>query len=179
MVASLKPGATVTLDVWRNGAEKQLSGKVGALEDKAEVATADKAERGKARLGVAVRPLSPEEKQASELASGVVVEDVAGAAAKAGVRSGDVIVSVNNTPVKTVEQLKELIAKSGKTSGLSCCAKTPVSSSRSRWGKPLQAIAHKTLLVAPLSPDGASFLARSRFSSSALFFCLRRCLDME
>ena len=118
MVASLKPGATVTLDVWRNGAEKQLSGKVGALEDKAEVATADKAELGKARLGVAVRPLSPEEKQASELASGVVVEDVAGAAAKAGVRSGDVIVSVNNTPVKSVEQLKELIAKSGKTVAL-------------------------------------------------------------
>jgi serine protease Do len=119
MVASLKPGATVTLDVWRNGAEKQLSGNVGALEDKAEVATAaDKAELGKARLGVAVRPLSAEEKQSSELASGVVVEEVAGAAAKAGVRSGDVIVSVNNTPVKSVEQLKELIAKSGKTVAL-------------------------------------------------------------
>ena len=33
-------------------------------------------------------------------------------------RSGDVIVSVNNTPVKSVEQLKELIAKSGKTVAL-------------------------------------------------------------
>ena len=56
--------------------------------------------------------------QSSELTNGVVVEDVAGAAAKAGVRSGDVIVSVNNTPVKSVEQLKELIAKSGKTVAL-------------------------------------------------------------
>ncbi len=118
MVASLKPGASVTLDVWRNGAEKTLSGTVGTLEDKNEVASADKAELGKARLGVAVRPLSPEEKRSSELSSGVVVEDVAGAAAKAGVRSGDVILSVNNTPVKSVEQLKELVAKSGKTVAL-------------------------------------------------------------
>jgi serine protease Do len=118
MVASLKPGASVTLDVWRNGAEKTLSGTVGTLEDKNEVASADKAELGKARLGVAVRPLSPEEKRSSELSSGVVVEDVAGAAAKAGVRSGDVILSVNNMPVKSVEQLKELVAKSGKTVAL-------------------------------------------------------------
>ena len=118
MVAGLKPGSAVTLDVWRNGAEKQLSGTVGTLEDKREVASVDKAELGKARLGVAVRPLSPEEKKSGELASGVVVENVAGAAAKAGVRSGDVIVSVNNTPVKSVEQLKELIAKSGKTVAL-------------------------------------------------------------
>jgi serine protease Do len=118
MVAGLKPGAAVTLDVWRNGAEKQLSGTVGTLDDKNEVASADKAELGKARLGVAVRPLSPEEKRSSELTNGVVVEDVGGAAAKAGVRSGDVILSINNTPVKSVEHLKELVAKSGKTVAL-------------------------------------------------------------
>jgi len=118
MVASLKPGSSVTLDVWRKGAEKHLSGTVGALEDKSEVASADKAEIGKGRLGVAVRPLSPEEKSAGDLANGLVVEDVGGAAAKAGVRSGDVILSVNDTPVKSVEQLKELIAKSGKTVAL-------------------------------------------------------------
>ena len=118
MVASVKPGSSVTLDVWRKGAEKHLSGTVGTLEDKSEVASADKAELGKGRLGVAVRPLSPEEKRSSELTNGVVVEDVGGAAAKAGVRSGDVILSVNDTPVKSVEQLKELIAKSGKTVAL-------------------------------------------------------------
>ena len=118
MVASVKPGSNVTLEVWRNGSAKQLSGTVGTLEDKSVVAATDKAELGKQRLGVAVRPLSPEEKRDGELASGVVVENVAGAAARAGVRSGDVIVSVNNTPVKSVEQLKELVAKAGKTVAL-------------------------------------------------------------
>jgi len=48
----------------------------------------------------------------------VVVEEVAGPAAKAGVRQGDVIVAVNNTPVKSPEQLRELIGKSGKTVAL-------------------------------------------------------------
>ena len=108
----------MTLDVWRNGAAKQLSATVGTLEDKTVVAADDKAELGKARLGVAVRPLSAEEKRDGELASGVVVENVGGAAAKAGVRTGDVIVSINNTPVKNVEQLKELVAKAGKTAAL-------------------------------------------------------------
>ena len=47
-----------------------------------------------------------------------MVEDVAGAAAKAGVRPGDVIVSVNNTPVKSVEQLRDLVSKSAKSVAL-------------------------------------------------------------
>ncbi len=65
-----------------------------------------------------MRPLSPEEKKAADVANGVVVEDVAGAAASAGVRAGDVIVAVNNTPVTSPEQLKELIGKAGKTVAL-------------------------------------------------------------
>ena len=47
-----------------------------------------------------------------------MVEDVAGAAARAGVRPGDVIVSVNSTPVKNVEQLRDLVGKSAKSVAL-------------------------------------------------------------
>src|SRR5438552_18733283 len=36
--------------------------------------------------------------------NGAVIEDVAGAAARAGVRQGDVIVAVNNVPIKSPEQ---------------------------------------------------------------------------
>ena len=73
---------------------------------------------GQGKLGVAVRSLSAEEKKSASLTDGVFVEDVAGAAAKAGVRAGDVIVSVNRTPVKSPEQLKELIGKAGKSVAL-------------------------------------------------------------
>jgi len=90
---------------------------VGELEDRTSVASArEGADKGK--LGVVVRGLSPEEKKSAGIVEGVVVEDVAGAAAKAGVRAGDVIVSVNRTPVKSPEQLKELIGKAGKSVAL-------------------------------------------------------------
>jgi len=117
MVASVKPGSTVKLDVWRDGGAKELSATVGEREG-ARTAQADRPDASKGKLGVVVRPLSPEEKSASKLAGGVVVEDVAGAAAKAGVRQGDVIVSVNRQPVDSVEKLKSLIDGAGKTVAL-------------------------------------------------------------
>ncbi len=117
LVAQVKPGSSVALDVWRNGKPMTLNATIGTLEDRATVASAEDL-AGQGKLGVAVRPLSPDEKRSSELASGVVVEDVAGAAARAGVRPGDVILAFNNTPVKSPEQLKELVGKAGKTVAL-------------------------------------------------------------
>ncbi|MGH8850750.1 MAG: DegQ family serine endoprotease [Casimicrobiaceae bacterium] len=117
-VASLKPGSRVTLQVWRHGASKELSATLGAMDEKTIVASAGGQDLGNARLGIAVRPLTPEERQNSDIAGGLVVQDVAGAAERAGVRPGDVIVAVNTTPVKNVEQLKSLVAKSGKTVAL-------------------------------------------------------------
>ncbi|HEV8551976.1 MAG TPA: DegQ family serine endoprotease [Casimicrobiaceae bacterium] len=117
MVSSLKPGSKVTLDIWRNGSPKQLTATIGALKDKTVADARDKESLGKGKLGIAVRPLSAEEKRGTDL-DGLVVQDVAGAAERAGVRPGDVIVAVNNTPVKSVEQLKSLIDKAGKTVAL-------------------------------------------------------------
>jgi serine protease Do len=117
-VSSLKPNTQATLEIWRDGKSRQMAVTVGAIDDKTVVATNDKAELGKARLGIAVRPLSPEEMRDNSLPNGLVVQDVAGAAARAGIRAGDVIVAVNNTPVKSTAQLKELVAKSGKTVAL-------------------------------------------------------------
>jgi serine protease Do len=88
------------------------------MEDKTVAAENSKVDLGKARLGIAVRPLSPEEMREGSLQNGLVVQDVAGPAARAGIRAGDVIVAVNNTPVKSPAQLKELVAKSGKTVAL-------------------------------------------------------------
>ncbi len=116
LVAQVKPGATVTLEIWHDGKTKEVKATVGELEDRATVASA-KGSASQGKLGVAVRPLSPEEKESGTV-TGVVVEDVAGAAAKAGVRAGDVIVSVNRTAVKSPEHLKELISKAGKTVAL-------------------------------------------------------------
>jgi serine protease Do len=117
IVAEVKPGSTVPIEVWRKGEAKELTATVGELTDNVRVASA-KAEAGQGKLGVAVRPLTSEEKKANDIANGVVVEDVAGAAAQAGVQPGDVIVAVNSVPVKSPEQLSELIGKAGKTVAL-------------------------------------------------------------
>jgi len=117
-VASLSPGASVTLGIWRDGAEKQLTATLGAIEDGKNVVASGKQDLGNARLGIAVRPLTAEERRDNDIAGGLVVQDVAGAAERAGVRPGDVIVAVNTQPVKTVEELKAMVAKSGKTVAL-------------------------------------------------------------
>jgi len=118
MISSLKPGAKVTLEVWRDGSATQLSASVGELKDSSVAMSGDKESLGKAKLGIAVRPLTADEKHGTDLSDGLVVQDVAGAAERAGVRPGDVIVAVNNTPVKSVEQLKSLVDKAGKTVAL-------------------------------------------------------------
>ena len=59
-----------------------------------------------------MRPLTAEEKQ--ELgggAQGVVVEQVGGPAARAGLRPGDVITAVNGTPVKSPDDLRRQVEK--------------------------------------------------------------------
>ena len=58
-------------------------------------------------------PLTPEEQRRSE-GGGVVVQDVAGAAAKAGIKAGDIVLSVNGEKITGTEQLRDLVNKSGK-----------------------------------------------------------------
>lgn len=67
-----------------------------------------------AASGLAVRSLSPTERRDSGIDGGLVVEDVAGPAAKVGIQPGDVILSINGTPISSAEQLRALVAKSGK-----------------------------------------------------------------
>jgi serine protease Do len=112
LVSNTAPGGVARLDIVRKGENRQLEVTIGELKSE-KVAVADSAVAERGRLGVAVRPLSPEEKRQVG-AGGLVVENATGAAATAGIQPGDVILSVNNTPVSNVEQLKQLIAKAGK-----------------------------------------------------------------
>jgi serine protease Do len=62
---------------------------------------------------VVVRPLTPDERAEVHAEGGLVVEQAGGAAAKAGIESGDVILAVNNHPVKSAQELRRAVEKSG------------------------------------------------------------------
>ena len=109
----MKPGATAHLEIVRKGATQDIDVTVGTLKDsKVAAKTTGQAEKG--RLGLAVRPLDAGGAEAGRRRGGLLVEEVAGPAARAGIQPGDVILSLNGTPVKDAEQLRELVSKSGK-----------------------------------------------------------------
>jgi serine protease Do len=106
------PGAKVSLDVWRNGKPLSLTATIG----NAAQASADEGSgaAAPARLGLSLRPLNPEERRQAGISGGLVVEDAQGRAADAGIQPGDVVISVDGTPVQSVAQLREMVQKHGK-----------------------------------------------------------------
>jgi serine protease Do len=109
MVADLKPGQNASLEVWRGGQSTSVTVRVEPLQPKT-VARAKPATPAKGEpFGLAVRPLSGEEKRAVGETAGVVVEEVSGPAALAGIQPGDIILAVNGTAVRDVTQLRGLI----------------------------------------------------------------------
>jgi serine protease Do len=116
VIGETKPGTGITLQVLRQGKPRDLRVEVGRAPDEDKVAKADAEDKQQAKpqgkLGVAVRPLTGEERKQLGTDSGLVVENATGPAAKAGIQPGDVILGVNNQPVRNVDQLRELVDRS-------------------------------------------------------------------
>lgn len=121
IIASIKPGQDVQLEVWRDRKVRRLNVRVGELEEPTRRVAARAAGREteeSSRLGLAVRPLTPEERQQAGTEGNLLVEESSGPAASAGVQPGDIILQVNGTRVKTIEDLRGAMRKAGKTVAL-------------------------------------------------------------
>jgi serine protease Do len=70
------------------------------------------------RLGLSLRPLQPDEKHASGLTAGLVVEAVSGAAARAGLQLGDLLLAIDGRTVTSAAQAGELVARTDKAAAL-------------------------------------------------------------
>lgn len=114
-VASTKPGTAASLTVFRKGANKDL--RVVVAEMPAESAQAKPAEAAKPvpktanALGLVVGELPAERAKELGVKGGVLVESAEGAAGRAGLRAGDVILSLDNSDVTNPRQFNELVAK--------------------------------------------------------------------
>ncbi|MGZ3241077.1 MAG: PDZ domain-containing protein, partial [Burkholderiaceae bacterium] len=111
LVGMAKPGDTAKLEIWRAGKTLELPTTLQGMKEAAADNDNASGPASQAKLGVAVRPLTPEEKQEANLSSGVVVEQATGPAARSGVQPGDIIIAVNGTAVKSAIDLKNMISR--------------------------------------------------------------------
>ena len=120
MVGATKPGTSSTVTVFRRGAYKDLKVVIAELESDAPAAKVPEKEvKPKASsagqvLGLAVSELSEAQKKALNVSGGVKVEVATEAAARAGLREGDVIVAIANSEVLTVKQFEAVVSKVAK-----------------------------------------------------------------
>ncbi|HSW18153.1 MAG TPA: DegQ family serine endoprotease [Ramlibacter sp.] len=122
MVGNTKPGTRSTLTVFRRGATRDLPVQIAEIEaDRPVRKAAAPEEKPKASspaaqsIGLTVAELPDALKKEMKLKGGVRVEATAEAAARAGIREGDVIVSISNTEIASVKEFDAAIAKADKT----------------------------------------------------------------
>jgi len=109
MVGLVKPGSRIPLEVWRKGKIQQLHVVLGELPTEKQAATGE-GSKTYSRGGLALSDLGEEQRRELGIDHGVLVEDATGDAARAGIRTGDVILAVNNNKVASVAAFRKAIA---------------------------------------------------------------------
>jgi len=125
-VGNTKPGTKATLQVFRRGSTRDLNVSVAELEPertaRAGSAPAPNSKPAPAQVGafgMTVTDLSDAQKRELKLKGGVRLESVDGAAARAGLREGDIVLAVANTEVADTKQFESVVAKLDKSKPVS------------------------------------------------------------
>ena len=111
-VNAMAPGEKATLDIMREGKPMNINVTIGSASSATVAKNGEAAPEG-SHLGMKLRPLTPDERSQAGVPAGLVVEESSGRAAEAGIQEGDVVLSVNGTPVNSVDQLKSLVHSHG------------------------------------------------------------------
>lgn len=112
MVGESRPGDLAVLEVLRKGEKRELTATLGAA-DVGRQANAGSPAPDKGRLGLAVRPLTPEERKEANVPGGLLVEDAGGPAARAGVQPGDIVLMAGGKAVRSIDDLRTAAQGSG------------------------------------------------------------------
>ena len=115
IVGQSRPGSKVSAQIWRKGASRDVAITVGEMPEEKVAQRAGRKESKPgnvvARLGLTLSELTVDQRKELGVSGGLLVEDAQGAAAKAGIRRGDVLLAINNQDVKALEQLNQLLGQ--------------------------------------------------------------------
>ncbi len=109
IVGTVRPGTKAQMEVFRDGRRRTLDVTVGEAQSDPEAVTASSRDSGQAsganRIGLAVQALTGEQREQLGLGvdEGVLVNRASGAAARAGLTRGDVVLRVGRTGIGSVE----------------------------------------------------------------------------
>ena len=113
IVGGTKPGSKVAMQIWRNKAARDVQVVVAELPDDRAAAQQKRGAKPPAAKpgvqGMSLIELTDAQKKELKVEGGVLVDEATGAAARAGIRKGDVILAVNNQDVKSIEQFTQLM----------------------------------------------------------------------
>ena len=121
IVGATRPGSRSTIQVWRKGAVRELQVAVVELEGDRNPRARNDRSPGPATpasvnaLGLTVTDIPEERRQQLRIRNGVLVEAVEGAAARAGLRTGDIVLGMDNQDIASARQFNELAAKSDRS----------------------------------------------------------------
>lgn len=119
LVGNTRPGARAALTVLRQGQQRDLHITVAELDadsttKRPSTHSGEPANVGKA-LGLTVTDLTDAQKQNGKLRHGVRVQAVADAAARAGLREGDIVLAVANVKIHNVREFEAAVAKTDRS----------------------------------------------------------------
>lgn len=112
------PGDNVKLSVWRDKAAKEFDVKLGSAKESDQTFAQAGREVQPGQLGLALRPLTPEERKQAKIEQGMLIEGVAGPAARAGLAQGDVLLAINGQPVGSIDQVRSVMESKPKSVAL-------------------------------------------------------------
>tara|TARA_B100000780_G_scaffold148668_1_gene103908 strand:- start:340 stop:1743 length:1404 start_codon:yes stop_codon:yes gene_type:complete len=112
-VGLTKPKTTVPVEILRKGKILTLNIKVGTIPSQEKIANS-RLENQPSKfngLGLVLQSLSAQQKKKIGGRKGLLVKDVQGSSLTAGIMKGDIILVVNNTPVKSIQSFNNNLRK--------------------------------------------------------------------